>query len=197
MMQKFSFIKATIVGGLVFLLPLVVIVLIIGKALKISMVVAEPLGALIPIDSVGGVALANILAVLVILVLCYLAGLVAQFASIRRKVAGLEELLIAAIPGYAFAKTMVSGVTKAEDEAGRMMPVLVTLDDYKQIAFEVERTPGGNVVVYLPGAPNPWSGSVVYVTEDRVEPLDMAPQDAIKNIRVLGRGSAKIASAGL
>ena len=61
--------------------------------------------------------------------------------------------------------------------------------------FEVERVSGGYVVVYLPGAPNPWSGSVAYLTEDRVEPLDLAPQDAIKNIRVLGRGSAKFASA--
>ena len=56
---------------------------------------------------------------------------------------------------------------------------------------------GGNVVVFLPGAPNPWSGSVVYVSEDRVESLDMAPIDAVKNIRVLGRGSAKLASSGL
>ncbi len=38
---------------------------------------------------------------------------------------------------------------------------------------------------------------VVYVSEDRVESLDMAPIDAVKNIRVLGRGSAKIASSGL
>jgi uncharacterized membrane protein len=196
-MQRYGFIKATVVGGLLFLLPLVVVVLIIGKALQISMVVAKPLGALIPIDSVGGVALANILSVLVILVLCYLAGLLAQVSSIKNKVAGLEELLVAAIPGYAFAKTMVSGVVKAEDAVGKMTPVLVRLDDYKQIAFEVERTPGGNIVVFLPGAPNPWSGSVVYVSEDRVEPLDMAPQEAIKNIRVLGRGSARITSAGL
>jgi uncharacterized membrane protein len=112
-------------------------------------------------------------------------------------VARIEELLIATLPGYTFAKTLVSGMVKAEDEVGSMTPVLVRLDDYKQIAFEVERTPGGNVVVFLPGAPNPWSGSVVYVSEDRVEPLDMAPQDAIKNIRVLGRGSVKITSVGL
>jgi uncharacterized membrane protein len=192
-----GFIRTTIVGGLMFLLPLVVVALIIGKAFQISMLVAEPLGALIPVDRVGGVALANILAALVIFVLCYLAGLVARRSSIKEKVARIEGLLIATIPGYAFAKTMVSGVVKAEDEVGKMTPVLVRLDDYKQIAFEVERTPGGNVVVFLPGAPNPWSGSVVYVSEDRVEPLDMLPQDAIKNIRVLGRGSAKITSAGL
>lgn len=196
-MRRFGFIKTTIIGGLMLLLPLVVVVLIIGKAFQISMVVAKPLGALIPIDSVGGVALANILAVLVILVLCYLAGLVARFSGIKRRVAGLEGLLIATLPGYAFAKTLVSGVVKAEDEVGKMTPVLVTLDDYKQIAFEVERTPGGTVVVFLPGAPNPWSGSVAYLSEDRVEPLDMTPQDAIKNIRVLGRGSAQISSSGL
>ena len=39
-----------------------------------------------------------------------------------------------------------------------MTPVLITLDDYEQMAFEVERTAGGKVVVYLPGAPNSWSG---------------------------------------
>jgi uncharacterized membrane protein len=179
------------------LLPLTVVALVIGKAYEISLLVAEPLGRLIPIDRVGGVALANILAVIVILVLCYLAGHAARYSSIKAKVSRIEELLIAALPGYTFVKTLMSGVAKAEDEAGKMIPILLTLDDYKQIAFEIERTAGGNVVVYLPGAPNPWSGSVVYVTEDRVERLDMPPQDAIKNIRVLGRGSAEITTAGL
>ena len=196
-MQKYGFIRETVIGGLLFLLPLTVVALIIGKAYKISLLVAEPLGRLIPIDQVGGVALANILAVLVILVLCYLAGRVARYSGIKGKVARIEELLIATLPGYAFAKTLMSGVAKAEDEAGSMTPVLIRLDDYKQIAFEVERTAGGNVVVFLPGAPNPWSGSVVYVSEDRVEHLDTPPQDVIKNIRVLGRGSDKMAVAGL
>ena len=190
-------IKTTIIGGILFLLPLVVIALIIGKAYQIGMLVAGPLGALIPVEHIGGVALANILAAVVIVALCYLAGLAARRPGIKGKVTRIEELLLANLPGYAFAKTMVGGVIKAEDEVGKMTPVLVRLDDYKQIAFEVERTAGGNVVVFLPGAPNPWSGSVVYVSEDRVESLDMAPIDAVKNIRVLGRGSAKLASSGL
>ena len=57
-------------------------------------------------------ALANILAVLVILVLCYLAGRVARYSGIKGKVARIEELLIAALPGYASAKTLMSGVAK-------------------------------------------------------------------------------------
>ena len=49
-------------------------------------------------------------------------------------------------------------------------------------------------MVYLPGAPNPWSGSVVYVTADRVERLDMSVSEAVKNIRTLGRGSDQVAA---
>ena len=107
-MGKIGFVKATILGGLLFLLPLVVVVLIIGKAYKISMVVAKPLGNLIPIDSIGGLALANILAVLVILVLCYMAGLVARFSRIKNKVASIEEMLIATIPGYGMSTSIVT-----------------------------------------------------------------------------------------
>ena len=56
--------------------------------------------------------------------------------------------------------------------------------------FEIERTPAGDVVVYLPGAPNPWSGTVVFVEQSRVEKLDMSVADAIRSIQALGRGSA-------
>ena len=69
--------------------------------------------------------------------------------------------------------------------------MIVKFDDNAQIAFEIERSERGNVVIYLPGSPNPWSGSVVYFEEDRVERLDMTVPEAINNIRHLGRGSAK------
>ena len=52
-----NFFKTTIIGGLIFLIPIVVLSVILGKALKIMMVVAEPLDKLIPIESIGGVAL--------------------------------------------------------------------------------------------------------------------------------------------
>ena len=49
-------------------------------------------------------------------------------------------------------------------------------------------------MVYLPGAPNPWSGSVVYVTPDRVVRLGMSMSEAVKNIRTQGRGSEQVQS---
>ncbi|MCK5913700.1 MAG: hypothetical protein KAG12_07455, partial [Desulfuromusa sp.] len=49
----------------------------------------------------------------------------------------------------------------------------------------------GDVVVFLPGSPNPWSGSVAYFREDRIRTLNLTVPEAIKKIRLLGRGSVQ------
>jgi uncharacterized membrane protein len=53
--------------------------------------------------------------------------------------------------------------------------------------------PGGEVAVYLSGAPNPWSGSVVYVASERVKRFPITLTEALRNIRSLGKGSIDIA----
>ena len=63
------------------------------------------------------------------------------------------------------------------------------------MAFEIERVEStGNVAVYLPGAPNPWSGAVVYVEPDRVQKLEITVSEAVKNIKQLGKGTTAIAA---
>jgi uncharacterized membrane protein len=74
----------------------------------------------------------------------------------------------------------------------KVQPVAAKFDDYTQIGFEVERPGDGNVVVYLPGASNPWSGSVVYVKEDRIERLNITVAEEIRNIRKLRIGSGQL-----
>ena len=64
-----KFIKTTILGGLVFLVPVVVIIIVVLKAASVMMAVAEPMAALVPFDSIGGIALANILAAVIVLLI--------------------------------------------------------------------------------------------------------------------------------
>jgi uncharacterized membrane protein len=72
------------------------------------------------------------------------------------------------------------------------VPVLARFDDFCQLAFETGRTPGGTV--YLPGAPNPWSGCLVFVDAERVRKLPASATEALKVIRALGRGSEALAA---
>ena len=189
------FFKTTILGGAIFLVPVVILVAVLGKAYQIMMLVAQPMSEWIPIDAVGGIALANILALVAIVLSCFLIGLLA-----RGKLAGsLYHVLdsrMASIPGYAFVKAMAESVQRGTDGSVGFTPVIARFDDNAQISFEIERTPAGEVVVYLPGAPNPWSGSVVLLDSERVQKLDVSVSDAIRSIQALGRGSGGLAKSG-
>ena len=57
------------------------------------------------------------------------------------------------------------------------------------LCFEIERTSDEKIVVYLPRAPNPWSGTVLYVDKDRVKPINASVTEAVKNIQSLGLGT--------
>ena len=54
------FLKTTVIGGVVFLLPIIVVGMILGKAFGFMSRIAAPFAEWIPIDSVGGIALVNL-----------------------------------------------------------------------------------------------------------------------------------------
>jgi len=97
------------------------------------------------------------------------------------------------VPGYTFIKGYTDSIQKSEETAKSLIPVLVKFDDNSQIGFEVERLENSQVVVFLPGAPNPWSGSVAYFDAERVKQLDISVHQAVLNIKRLGKGSDAIA----
>jgi len=184
-----QFIKTTIIGGIFFLLPVVVVIAVIGKALKIMLVVGKPLNQFIPIDSIGGVAAANLIALLAVALCCFIAGVIAKSAMAKKAYLSLDTALMN-IPGYAMIKGFADSMNSSEEAAQGFLPVMVEFDDNAQIGFEVERTDAGDVVVFLPGAPSPWSGVVTYFKAERVKRLDISVTQAISSFKKLGRGSA-------
>lgn len=180
--------KTTILGGFLFLVPLAFVAIVLGKTYQISMMVAGPLDEIIPVHSVGGIAFVNILAILLLLLVCYLAGIIARGGWVSNRIEKLDGFLIDVMPGYAVAKGMIGSVANEDEIASVLSPVMVAFDDYDQIAFEIERDET-QAVIFLPGAPSAWSGSTVVVDIARVRPLNMPVHQTVKLMRVLGRGS--------
>ncbi len=183
-----GFLKTTIIGGLIFLIPFVLIVSVLGKAIKTMIVVARPLEKMIPLESIGGIAVIHILAILLLVFLCFLAGLFARSSAGKRGFNWLDSKLIMMIPGYSFIKGFTGTIEKDESKTV-MIPVLAKLDDQTLLGFEIERLSEGQVVVFLPGSPDTTSGTVAYMTEDRIQKLDIDFAATYKILRTLGRGS--------
>ena len=184
---SFNFIKTTIIGGVVFLVPLVFLIFIFGKAINFMMVIATPLADLLPVDTVGGVALANLLAVLAVIVVSFIAGLVARHTMASGMVKKLESKVLINIPGYTMIKGIKSGFDTSESEA--MRPIAVQLGSAERIALEVEKLPDGRSMVYIPSAPSAWSGITQILPADQVTYLDVPVTKIMELTEKFGHGA--------
>jgi len=185
-----NFLKTTVIGGVFFLVPLVVLALVIGKAIGIMLVVAEPLARVIPIDSVAGFALVNVVAAAIVILICFLAGLTARTQRAQNTVEAIESRMLQRIPGYTFLKGL-SGTFNPE-ETENLKAVLVSLGSAELIGLEVERVGDDRVAVYFPGSPNAWSGFVQIVAADQVKPMNVPMMSAIELAEQLGRGANEL-----
>ena len=183
--------RDTFVGGALFLVPIGVAIFVLARIFKIVIDIITPVIAVLPVETVGGIALVNIAAVLLMVLVCMFAGKAARSRIGKRLSRGMEEKIHFIFPRYSFVKSM-AGAMAGADHTIELDPIIVRLDDSSQIAFEVERLSSGGIVVYLPGAPDPWSGSVVLVTEDRVSPLNREFTDVIRTLKQAGRGTAEV-----
>ena len=183
-------------GGLLFLAPFVILILILGKALQIISRITDPIAEKIPFQSLIGLETPYGLAVLALILVCFLAGLIAQTRPAQKLVEWLESAFLSNLPGYSFLKGLGEEVAGAK-AARSNNPILARFDDNWQIGFLVERIPEGRVAVFIPDAPSPWSGSVYIMDEDRVKPLEVPSTSVLKSLQKLGEGTGNLVKGKL
>ncbi len=191
-----KFIKTTVLGGILFLVPIVIFFAVIGKALKLIHQVVAPMAHLVPVESIGGLAVVQLIAIGLLVLVCFIAGLAARTPAARGLVQSLEANVLDKIPAYALMKAKTGSVLSPEDTQD-MQPVLIQFDDSWQIGFEVEKYDGDKSLVFLPGAPDPWSGSVCAVTADRLRPLPLNIKQVSGLMKRVGKGSGEALQAAL
>lgn len=190
--KSFGFLKTTAIGGLIFLLPLLVIIALLGYVYEIVLVIYEPLKEWMPFDSPLLLALLFLAAIGILLLLCFICGLAARRAIARRFTEKIEKQLVMVFPKYAIYKDIVAGNLGGDDLAPTLKPITLQLDDMIRIAYEAGRTARGLVIVYLPGSPDPWIGSVALVEPHRVTPLAVDFNETAAICERLGRDSTRL-----
>lgn len=184
-----KFLKTTILGGLLFLVPAILLIVILGHAMRIVGKIAAPVVAAFPAHEIAGVTIATLVATVALLLLAFLAGLVARTETGRGIMRWFEESLLGGLPQYRMMKTMAEGLAQVEDASG-IKPALVSIEGGWQIGYVLEELRAGWTAVFLPQAPTPMSGNVMYMPSDRVRLLDMPIGEAMLLVKRMGVGSA-------
>jgi uncharacterized membrane protein len=183
-----EFFKTTLIGGALFLLPLIVTLFLVGKAFKFMARVLTPLAAALPVPGVAGFLVADLLAILALVLVCFAAGLIARTGVGRWLGGSAENLILKKIPGFTLLKSMTRGEENLGTD-GEVGVVLFETEGGHALGFAVETHASGTVTVFVPSAPTPTAGAILYLPEDKVKRLDIPVKSAVKCIMQLGVGS--------
>jgi uncharacterized membrane protein len=185
------FVRTTILGGVFFLIPIVVLGVVLAKALEYVNKVLKFLAVqILAISEVSPIA-ATVLSIVIIALLCFLAGLFARTMAPQSFVRVLEASVLSKLPAYEYLKQEGASALGVATMAEQPI-VLVETEIGWQIGVQTDVASAGYATVFLPGAPNPHSGGVYFVPVDRIRSAEVKLVTALNCLRRCGIGAAAL-----
>lgn len=196
--KHFGFLKTTLIGGLVFLLPIAVVGWLLAQ---VGQIVWHAFSAVQEFlkehegDAIGSYAelssgeylMLFALSLGLMLSVCFLAGLIARRSLGKWFSERAERYLSMLFPRYAVFKDQLAGNLGK----GTLKPVIAQVGPWTRIGVEVERDRSHGVTVYLPSSPDPWTGTVTVVPPEAVTPIEGDFGDVMATFEQLGRGTSR------
>jgi uncharacterized membrane protein len=168
MKAALNFLKTTLLGGFVFVLPAYISVLLIIKTFAAAGAIVQPISSQLPESA----HFRTILAILLLLGVCFAAGLFVKTAIGRFIKQAVERNLFERVPGYAVFRGLAQKLT---DERGssQYSAALAVIEDALVPACIVEKHADGTCTVFVPSAPTPAMGSIYILPAARVYEVDV------------------------
>jgi uncharacterized membrane protein len=192
-MKTFTeFVKAALAGGLLVILPLFGCVLLLVRLIGSLLDLIKPFLDFLPKRSFAGLAIRDLAAAGVLLLLCFLIGLFVGTSVGQSIGRWIESRILHLVPGYSFFRRLSLVVSGREETSG--VPVVVRLADSWQIGFLVEEHRGGEMTVFIPEAPTLLTGDVVIVNSKCVKKLCVHKSQVARSIASFGLGMSALLS---
>jgi uncharacterized membrane protein len=183
-----TFIKVTIAGGILFLIPLGVLIIILSKIFNILQPISSALSRRLPFSNIAGVGIATLITILFLFVICFIGGLFIKTKFIQSIIKWLEDRVLVYIPGYSSLKALTTHALTQEGTS-KWKPASVFIDDNELICFVIDESEN-YCTVFMPSAPSPSSGAVAAREKSKVTYLPLTVNETFLLIRQYGKGAA-------
>ena len=185
-----EFTKTTLIGGILIILPIYVSILLLIKAFSGLMALVNPITAGIP----ASVEFRGILAILVLVAICFMTGLILRTGPGLRAKNAFEEAILSKLPGYTLLRGLAGRLAGRADEP-TFAPALVEIEEALVPALIVEELEDGSYTVLVPSVPTPMAGALYILSRDRVHPVDVSFTTALKVFSKWGTGAGEFVRA--
>jgi uncharacterized membrane protein len=182
-----EFLKSTIIGGVLIILPLGLVIVIVMKFVGMLKPLAEPMAAYLP----ETFRFPMLLALALLLILSFAAGLLALTSVGRGAGRFIESSILNRIPGYSMMRSLTHRIGDNDDTA-KFAPAFVEIEEALVLAFIIEEHDDGKYTVFVPSAPTPAAGSIYVMDASRVHFIDAPFINAVRCVSKFGVGSEEL-----
>jgi len=184
-----SFVVSALISGLITVVPVYLAVLLLLKAMKSVLGLVSPFAKMLP----DWLPAENILALLLVLFVCFLVGVAVRTTAGRAARERLEKSLFSRLPGFALLRSLTQQLAGRGDKVWK--PALVEIEDALVPGFIIEELEDGRMTVFVPSVPTPLAGAVYILNRERVHALDVPFTQAVSTISRWGAGSSDLVAA--
>jgi uncharacterized membrane protein len=188
-----DFLKTTALGGLLVLLPFLLLVMFLTEVMGLLVALATPIADLLfPPGELEKLNSPVLIAVALLVGASFLVGLAWRAALGRRVGRWIERAVLERLPAYAAFKNLTRGFVNTDENAAFKPALLITTEGDRVFIYVVEDLGGDRLTVLVPWAPTAFSGIVKIVDRSRVEMLDANIGEVSKVLSYWGVGAEAV-----
>ena len=124
------FLRDTITGGVLFLLPVILISMLLRKAHDYLSHIVQPIADVLP-DVFFGFDGSRALAIVLMVSICFFSGLLFRSSWIKNNLGKIEDNFLSFLPGYALIKSVTADAMGHENLNG-LIPVWIKDEEYNE-----------------------------------------------------------------
>lgn len=188
MRRLYRIIRNHIITGFIFLLPVLVSIVVIGKFWGKLLQAGNKVSKLIRVDTLLGPKGDAIVAVILFLLLCIAAGFLVKLTVFKKLSDWLDDKLASFIPGYNdLRKETEIKIGRGPQEEVFETCLIHTEDQWKP-AYLIDVAENGDATVFIPIAPTFNTGQVAIIPAGCYKKLKINSQMLNTYLKKLGKG---------
>ena len=187
MKQVIEFVKTTMLGGALIIIPAALVVFILAKVARGLKGALDPLAAQLP----PSIQFPYMTEIVTVVAVCFIAGLLIRTRP-GRWVGGLiEKYVFDRVPGYALARGLTRTTVTGAATQG-VTPALVEMEEGLVPCLIIERHEDGYVTVFVPSPPVPTVGQAYVFESSKAHPVDVSLPKFVACITKWGLGAQEL-----
>ncbi len=193
-MNRFKeFVKSTVLGGLLVVLPLAIFFFALTWIFGLVRTAISPLTNIVMRNSPLQGIVADILVVALLIAVCFSVGVIVRTKLGKWLYLLLESNVFLKVPGYSLIKETVSQFLGNKKSPFSSVALVQIFGNETLVSgFITDEHKDGTRTVFVPTGPNPTSGNIYHLPKDLVHPVDVSVEDAMRSIISCGAGSSTL-----